>query len=484
MPRMQSEDCRFAGLSQGKDYLDFMKIALKGKDNPVWFVEEQTGAKLFPMQNKIMTEFYAGKYKRLILAAGMRSGKSALASMMGVYELFDLMITEDPSSYYGLLPDQLINISIVATSTTQAQDTIFGNITSMVEGSDFFNSWTDVKVKGDEIRSRKQRTVMRVLSSWSTTAVGRSNKAVIFDELANFEETAGKRGSWEIYTRLSKSTDTFGNTGHIIAISSPKHPTDIMMTLCARSADEANTYSLIKPTWEMNPNFTKQQLMDEYKYDMPAFWRDYACQPHSFSGIQFPEGINLNSDIVNVLQNDILVRDNIIRVCAIDPAVTNDGFGIATGYLAPSGQIVVDGITKFQKTEGMSTISPKEVREFLDDKISKLNIDILIFDTWMYPELLEHVSDDLGVETIKHIVRKDDYDRWRELQSAQLCEVVYDDYLKMEAQQLVVKNEKRVDHPISGSKDMADCVANIMWYISSNLDDMATSPGLIVLQSF
>lgn len=78
MPRMQSEDCRFAGLSQGKDYLDFMKIALKGKDDPVWFVEEQTGAKLFPMQNKIMTEFYAGKYKRLILAAGMRSGKSAL----------------------------------------------------------------------------------------------------------------------------------------------------------------------------------------------------------------------------------------------------------------------------------------------------------------------------------------------------------------------------------------------------------------------
>ena len=63
MSRLQSEDSGTTGLTHSKDYLEFMKIALKGKDNPVWFVEEQTGAKLFPMQNKIMSEFYRGHYK-------------------------------------------------------------------------------------------------------------------------------------------------------------------------------------------------------------------------------------------------------------------------------------------------------------------------------------------------------------------------------------------------------------------------------------
>ena len=40
---------------------------------------------------------------------------------------------------------------------------------------------------------------------------------------------------------------------------------------------------------------------------------------------------------------------------------------------------------------------------------------------------------------------------------------------KREAERLQVINEKnpRVDHDMHGSKDMADCVANCIWYVTT-----------------
>lgn len=468
------------------DYIDFMKTVVKGKTDPVWFVESETGAELFPMQNRIMSEFYRTKLKQLVIVAGMRSGKSALAGMMGVYELFDLLTINNPAKHYGLLPNQLINISVIATSTTQAHDSIFGNICSMVEGSDWFNSWTDVKVKGEEIRSRDKNVVMRVLSSWSTTAVGRSNKAVIFDELANFEDTNGKRGAWEIWGRLTKSTDTFGNDGKIIAISSPKGPNDIIMTLYKRGLMEKQTMAVLKPTWEMNPNFTMAALKEEHKYNLGMFYRDYACQPQTHASMEFPEGISLNMGMDNILYNMPKHGDDHIRVCAIDPAVTSDAFGIGVGYINEVGRIIVDGSRRFMKEEGDSYIKPSDIKAFLDKVIMRCNANTLVFDTWMFPELIEHVEDTYGMDAVKHIVEKEDYDRWREMQETNEVDVVYDDILKNEADQLVVIESKksRVDHPFGGSKDMADCVANIIWYLTSDMAENMNNSGVTILSSF
>jgi hypothetical protein len=76
------------------------------------------------------------------------------------------------------------------------------------------------------------------------------------------------------------------------------------------------------------------------------------------------------------------------------------------------------------------------------------------------------------MEYVKHIVSKEDYDRWKEQQSEDFptpVRVVYDEQLKYEAENLLVINERnpKVDHPFGGSKDTADCVANVIWYLST-----------------
>ena len=464
----------------------------KGKSDPVWFVSEILGVKLFPAQEQIMREFYQNRYnpsltpyKQLILVAGMRSGKTALASIMSCYEFFCALSLPSISEHYGLLRDQAVFISVISTSEKQADQGVYANMQVMIENCEWMNQWFDITVGNEIIACEDKHIGMQTLSSWSNTAVGRSNLCVIFDELANFEDTQGKRGAWEIWSRLIKSTDTFHDDGHVIGISSPRRPDDIIMTLLKRGmecrqlkGDKCRILSYKKPTWEMNPNLTEKGLREEHVKDLGTFYRDYACQPEMWSGIQFPEGVFLKP-IVNVLKAQNYKTDD-IHIIAIDPAAKNDSFGVASGYKARDGQTIVDGVLKFRRETGEAYIKPSEIYDYLASAINTLHATHLIYDVWMFVDTMDRLRDRFGIELIKHNVGKEDYDRWRDMQNnpATPLTVVFDDDLKMEAEALTVtdRDRPRVDHPATGSKDMADCVANVIWFLNGM--EPATPPSL------
>ena len=482
-----------------RDVMEYMEVVVKGKRDPVWWVNTVLGMDLYPKQEEIMRAFYQNRYdptldqyKKLILVAGMRGGKTALASIMGCYEYWDVLTMTNPKpfEYYKLLRNQKLFIMVVATSEKQAEDGVFSNIQSMIEGAPWFGTWTDTVIRGDSVESFKQRIKLQTMSSWANTGVGRTSKCVIFDELANFEQTSGKRGAWEVWNRLRKSADTIGTDGHVIGISSPMYPTDIIMTLHRDSMEEKNTLSMLVPTWEMNPHFTEAALREEHKHNLSAFYRDYACQPQAAGGIQFPEGVKLDR-IENVLKGLLEKKEKYVpkyqamRVLAIDPAVKNDSFGMACAYRDFDGNPIVDGAIKFQRQDGQSIISPAMIREYIDLAIRKLNINAFVFDAWMFPDLIEYVRLKFGIEATKHIVGKTDYDLWRSLQENGELSVVFDADLKREAERLQIINEKnpRVDHDLHGSKDMADCVANCIWYVmTQSVANM--SPGFVVVRVF
>lgn len=437
-----------------------LKIALKLRLDPTWFIEEVVGVQMFPKQREIMQTFYSHNYRDLVLACGMRAGKSALAAMFAVVEFAQLLTLPNPQAHFHLLRSQPITISIVSTSESQALDSVFSNARTMIEDTDFFTQF-NLSIRDLEVRDKSKNLSLKTLSSWSTTAIGRSNKTVILDEVSNFERTAGRRGAWQVYTKLRKSTDTFKDAGHTIAISSPVDPNDIIMTLYKRNDPKTLRYLL--PTWEMNPNYTEEELRREHRFDLAAFYRDYACQPGSISGQMFPEPLHFTRT-TNVLTSEPTVLTT--RVLAIDPAVRNDSFGVATGYISPDNKIIVDGVTRFTREHDKPYISPSLIREYLEHKIHTLGIITVIFDTWMYPELIEFL-DNMGVTPVQHIVRKEDYDRWKELDAAGQVEVVWDEVLEHETENLVIVSEKKVDHPPQGSKDVADCVANVIWYLAT-----------------
>lgn len=464
-----------------KDYLTYLRTVVKGKSDPVWFITNILGVTLFPKQEEIVRNFYRNRYdpsldqlSTLIILAGMRSGKTALASIIAAYEFFDIITIDNPSAHYGLLKDQPIFITTVATSQQLAEDGVFTNMCNYIGNCAWLNEFFDIKITGSRIECTDKHVIAQVLGSWVNTAVGRSNYLVVFDEMDLFEDTAGKRGAWELWTRLGNSTATFGLDGHKIAISSPKTASGIMMQLYKESSRMPNTIGYMLPTWEMNPNLTREELVETHKYNMAAFWRDFACQPEVAGGMQFPEGAKLVK-MINVL-SDSSYRDKTmprIRVMAIDPAVKNDSFGVACGW-RELNSIVIDGVYKFKKIEGDAYILPSDVESFIYSAIPRLNVNYMCFDTWMFPNIIEDVSNKFGITAEKHIVRKEDYDRWRSLQENPgdfHLSVVYNEDLQYEMESLIVASTKsqmpRTDHPFGGTKDMADCVANCIWYLTS-----------------
>lgn len=472
--------------------LEYMTTVIKARQDPVWFIEEILKTPMFPKQAEITRAFYKHKYlgqvspayKKLVLGLGMRSGKTALGGMLSCYEFFDICSLENPSEYYGLLKGQPIFIPVIAPSERQVTDGIFFNVQNMLEGSEWVQSWTDWKVKTEEIVSPSKHVVIKPFSSWANTGRGTTSKAVFFDEMDLFAETTSKLGAQEVYAAISKATATLGMDGHIFVLSSLMSSTSITSTLLAKGKYEDTTLTYKLPTWEVNPNIKKEQLMEEFKFDMPTFWRDYGCEPSMWSGVAFPDGVILKQQ-KNVLDYPIQVPANRkMRVMAIDPAVKNDSFGVAVGWRNDDGIIHVDGVTKFTRQDGEVIIKPSVIRNYIKEATSVLSIYALVHDTWMFPDIIE-MAHDMGMTTEQHIVKKVDYDLIRSMMCEGKLEVVYNQDLKLEMEQLVIKGgaKPNVDHPLNGSKDVADCVANVVWYLT-NKAPMDLNPHFLMARTF
>ena len=88
-----------------KDGYEYASVVLQMRQDPVYFLREHCGVDFFPAQEEIFREFYRAKYhpslapyRHLVLACGMRSGKTAMCGMFGAIELLDICTLPDPLS--------------------------------------------------------------------------------------------------------------------------------------------------------------------------------------------------------------------------------------------------------------------------------------------------------------------------------------------------------------------------------------------------
>jgi len=444
---------------------------LKALDDPVFFAEDSyfLGCELYPKQAEVLKEFYEGGFRELVLISGMRSGKTFLASVFAAYEAFKLLTKADPIEYYGLAPGSLIFIVVVATSEKQAYDTIFNEIRNRIVRSPFFREYRPRFLMNEIIFPTKN---IRILcgTSLSASSVGRNVKLAIFDELARFEESTSKRGAWEVYTSLKRSTSTFGDEGYCISISSIRHQTDIMMTLYRQAETNPKMLALRFATWEFNPRFKLEDFEDELNRDPLAFWRDYGSTPMAgrMPFLPNPDIVPFDSGIPNnleLLAEGLSTRFNreASYVLAGDPAIRHDAFGLALVHETTPGEYVCDGLFRFKPSRGID-LSPVEVKNFVLKVLDSCNVTDVVFDTWNFPELQEEIRL-RGVLVHNHIVRKEDYDRFKELvyrRGIRICEYPI---LRQELEQLQIVNVRRVDHLPGGSKDVADALMNALWCI-------------------
>ncbi len=460
-------------------------LIMKASKDPIFFAENPffLGLTLYPMQKEILKAFYDGNYRELILLIGRRGSKSFLASIFALFETFKLLILDEPAEYYSLAPGTKIFIMARAVSEDQARDTIFSQIKTKLQRSPFFTR-SAPKIYSLEIQFPKKSIIIYCGTSSSASMVGRDVKCLIIDEIAKFDDSkTSKRGAWNVYNSLSRNTALFGNEGKKIILSSPTHVDDIIMGLYTRSQQFDNMLGIRCPTWEANPHisFDSPDMQMELAKDPISFWTDFGCRPSSLTEFYFG-----NREILRVTeqQNILELFANKIPftvtprtyVLAGDPALKHDAFGIGLGHLELN-EYHIDGLWRL-KPEGQNELDPFKVCDFILSIIDKFHPIYTVFDSWFFLEMQERIKRK-GVPVLTHMVKKEDYDRVKELLYTEKLVICDYPFVLEELKNLKLYRGKKVDHPPGGSKDVADVLANVVWALDNTSLQRPSTPLVI-----
>jgi hypothetical protein len=408
--------------------------------------------------------------------------------MIGLYETFKLLILDDPGEFYQLARGTPIFVLMVAYNEDQALDALFSRVRSLIGSSPFFRAQR-LNLTADTIHFLDKNVVLRAAGANSAGLVGRDLKCLILDEVARYKSSSGGITSgWSVYQQLSKGTRSFGVKGYRVLISSPWVEGDIIHTMYEKAKSNSNILAYWLPTWEMNPKITRESLNEEYKKDPITAERDFGAIPMPMGAGSiskyFPDHAILTADETRENVLDLIWRGaEVPRKAATyiltgDPAERRDAFGIGLAH-NEDPKLVIDGLWRFVPTK-YREIDPLEITEYIMKVCDVLPVGTVIFDTWQYPELQTRLKMK-GIEIINHIVRKPDYDMMKDMlfdKRLQLCNYPF---LLQELRGLDLRNGMKVDHPYGGSKDVADCVANAVWYFAGNKDKHPYAHNLVTM---
>jgi hypothetical protein len=473
-----------------------LKSELRAMEDVLYFVSEPSllnAPWLWPKQKEVLSGFYDPKkqFRDMILIWGMRGGKTTVASVIACFEAFKLINMGYPCRKYGLPKGTEIFIINVATSDRQARDTVFAHTKARIDNSPWFQRQKYTEHFNEFIFPVKDgRVIVRSEHSNSASLAGKTVICVTFDELSRFKDTGGNSSAEMVYDTLSRSVRTFGHDGKRVVITSPMYQGDFAMELYNLYKNNERWFCRRWPTWEVNPTITFENLEDEFAKDPETAWRDYGATPSASLEVYFkepskieicmtekknpvnPEGVTPTDQL-----KDFKGIKGIPYTLAGDPALKNDAFGLALVHIDNKTDFVIcDLLHRFTahntREEGDQTKTAREVnagfvREFIHELNKRCWIETFLTDTWQFPETIQSIRAD-GIEVEQNHVTKTEYDRLKELMYTKRIELPHYPFVIEELKGLELKRGERVDHPRSGSKDVADALANATWYATSS----------------
>ncbi|MBA2851771.1 hypothetical protein HNP86_001930 [Methanococcus maripaludis] len=325
--------------------------------------------------------------------------------------------------------------------------------------------------------------------SHASGLVGRTAAFVAIDEFGHMKNSeAGPDGANYLFKYLSASTMTMDTFGKVLALSSPVYVGDPITSKIeeAKSGKLPLSVWYKEPTWVMNP-YESEEKLRAFCSDEGVFLRDFAAEPGYVDYTNMKEklfanqDINLSLEMENILHDDNHCDEH-IRYLGLDPAIKGDQFGIALSRVDDlTGNVIVDGVTTFNerlKDENGDVIKSKK-GELLDaeavnnyvygDLFDRYpNIVASSTDIYMYAELLQRISERVYQFDVRHVLRKE-YEDFKGSLDFGKVSVAYHDKLYKELRDLELINDKRVDHPKMGSKDIADAVVQAYTLANENM---------------
>lgn len=492
-----------------------LPLVAGGRVDPVTFATSEVFCNLpdvgvrFPMQETVLRRFMSptSRYTVLILVTGMRSGKGVVGSVVLWYAVYELLSLEDPQRFYGLTPNQEIQVITMATSERQAKNNVFQHVIDRLEtGGPWFQALRDqADILATEIRLPKN-VVIRCGHSRASTQVGSTSYLVVLDELARMKDTEGRDNADEVYDKMSATTATFGDRSRVLVLTSPEWEGDKSMRLLEEAVEVDDDGHLLRPhmlglqmpSWEANLNLPFEVLWQRFdgEGNPMAFWRDFGARPPTVVEGYYPDPERWErqgDDRAHPYGPEGQLAEWFKPCCDsrryvhIDLGATRDACGLAMAHKPVAGcpwyktvegqenprerDVVLDvayQLVPARQRQLKGEISFEYVRQLIFDWQERgFNVKGggITFDGWQSldsRQILRRAGYKVGEfsldknteghDTLLELINRDRlaYYRYRPLID--------------EGKRLQLLRGKKVDHPKGGSKDVVDAVAGAAYH--------------------
>lgn len=471
-----------------------------------------------------------GKFEELLFIAGIGSGKSYVSSMAIAYVLHRLLCLRDPQKYFKFAKNTRIAFVNISTSFAQAKDVVFGELKNRIDNNQWFQSYypPDQRIKS-KLRMPKNLYVLPVGSN-EEAPLGYNIFGAVIDEASFHKMTKDKDYAEESYNQIKKRIRSrYLGRGKLLIITSPRYVHDFAEKKF--EADEGNPkvmrrraalWEVMPPDRYEGPKFDVAKYLPKYKekgIDIPIEFeeefkqnperamRDYGAQ--ASLAIQ---GFFNNPDTIEEKVNKERVHpwnstledfeewfwnyksskeyDSDRRYIHVDLGLNKEGKGDAAGIAMGK----FDGWVERRSVEGKLekrpkikidfmrriTAGPRDEIKFEDIRqiIYRLkdigyNIHLVTFDGWQSIDSIQTLNS-AGFNAEMFSIDRNP-ESYYTLKAALLDDRLdYYNYKPFitELQQLEELKGKKIDHPRTGSKDVSDAVAGVVYQAAKG------TPGL------
>jgi hypothetical protein len=435
----------------------------------------------------------------VICMLGKGSGKDHCARISIAYTSYLLHCLNDPINYYGKAKGVYIDLLNLAVNAQQAQRVFFEPLKNLLLSSPYFNEvGFEPRVSEIFFFSRPVRCFSG--HSESEGWEGYEVLTVILDEISAFKTDSELRGELRskgsasaIYNMSKLSVmSRFPEVGKVILLSFPRYKGDFIQQRfnSAATKNEPKTWTVKAATWEVNPTIKRSDLESEYIRNPIEARARFECEPPNMDDAFFRD-----ADLVRkafhhgedpVDQEDGTFKkwfngtDSKTRFMHVDLSLKRDRTGLALVHSGGFREIKtsmgvehlpvvnVDLIHSWEAKPG-AEINFSSVRQMIVDLCRKFDVAKVTFDRWQSIEMVQSLRAQ-GINADFHSVKKTDYDT--------LLTSIYDGRLRGYWNEILVEEEllklrlfgnNKIDHPATGSKDLADALAGAVFSCVENI---------------
>jgi len=464
------------------------------------------------IMNKTITE--------AVLLWGIGSGKSFLCSILSLLYVHYLLCLKDPHAHFGLNNDKPIAVVNMGPSATQAKNVVFASVRKLIENSFFFQNYKP-KILQTEVKFEKKNITFYSGNSKETMPLGMNVLYGALDEAAWYLDNENKSNAKDVYNTLkNRIISRFGDSGFMFLISAPRYVDDFINKKHEASKDISYVHTSMYKTWEVKD----RDKMSEETFDFIVskddkgepleIWekipvdfqksfemnpekamRDFGARP-SLVLEAFDRDADVVTRICNEKENPVNERgqlkewfrckDNEPRYIHIDLAKNKDACGFAMGKM--TGEEEVEGERRISaEIELIMRITAppndeirfSDVRQIVYDLNDRgFNVFEVSYDGWQSVDSIQILKDKgFNAYTLSVDRNTSAYDTLKEMMHTGRLDIYKHDYFIKEYKRLELVKGRKVDHPTSGSKDVADAISGVCEMIVGPRDKRRGAAG-------